>query len=119
MSRHYVNFGYPDTILVALEGFDLTDWSPVNGMLKRIIIDSPSEFVEITCKINEIQVLPQDGGITIRTEVEYPINRRVNQKDRLVVILDNHDPINPHTPSIVWEIDEEGLKKEVGEVVAS
>ncbi len=107
MVYHYVNFGYPDTVLVALDGFDLEDSSPVDGMIKNIIIDSPSEFVGIICKINEIQILPQEGEITIRTAIKYPINRRVNMRDRLVVALENHDAVNPHTPSIVWEIDDE------------
>ncbi len=107
MVFHYVNFGYPDTVLVALDGFDLEGSAPVDGMLKNIIVDSPSEFVGIICRINEVQILPQEGEITIRTAIKYPINRRVNQKDRLVVALDNHDPLNPHTPSIVWEIDDE------------
>ena len=113
MVRHYINFGYPDTVLAALTGFNLTDYSPVNGILRRIIIDSPSEFVGISCRINEIRVLPQEGEITIRTEIEYPINRRIHMKDRLVAALDNHDPVNPHTPSIVWEIEEEESKNEL------
>lgn len=116
MPTHYVNFGYPDTTLDVLEGFDLEDFSPVDGMVKNIVIDSPSEFVGIACSINEVQILPQEGEITIRTAVKYSINRRVNQRDRLVVALDNHDDTNPHTPSIVWEIDEERVKKEVGEI---
>ena len=116
MVTHYVNFGYPDTVLAALAGFDLEDSSPVSGMLKNIVIDSPSEFVGVACKINEVQILPQEGEITIRTAIKYPINRKIDQKDRLVVTLDNHDPINPHTPSIVWEIDEEILGREVEEV---
>lgn len=110
-----MNFGYPDTVLVALAGFDLEDSSPVSGVLKNIIIDSPSEFVGIACSINEVLILPQEGEITIRTAVKYPINRKVNQKDRFVVSLENHDPINPHTPSIVWEIDEE-VESELGPV---
>lgn len=114
--HHYVDFGYPDTILVALAGFPLTDSSPVDGMLRSIIIDSPSEFVEIRCLINEIQILPQEGGITIRTSIKYPINRFVNQKDRLVVELDNHDPANPHTPSMTWDIEELPLEEVVEEV---
>ena len=115
MATHYVNFGYPDTELPLLVGFDLVDYSPVDGKVTNIIIDSPSEFVGIACRINEVQVLPQEGEVTIRTSIKYPIGRRVNQKDRLVVALENHDPGNPHTPSIVWEIDEE-VEREVGEV---
>ena len=107
MPRHYVNFGYPDTTLLLLTGFDLEDFSPVDGMVKNIIVDSPSELVGIICRINEVQILPQEGELTIRTAIKYPINRKVNQKDRLVVVLDNHDDLNPHTPSIVWEIEEE------------
>ena len=118
MVTHYVNFGYPDTVLALLTGFDLEDSSPVDGVLKNIIIDSPSEFVGIACSIDEVQILPQEGEITIRTAVKYPINRRVNQKDRLVVALNNHDGVNPHTPSIVWEIDDE-IEKEVGEVLSN
>lgn len=110
---HYVNFGYPDTVLVVLAGFDLEDASPVDGILKSIIIDSPSEFVGIICRINEAQILPQEGEITIRTAIEYPINRRVNQRDRLVVALNNHDGVNPHTPSLVWKIDDE-IGREIG-----
>ncbi len=115
MTTYYVNFGYPDTVLGALIGFDLTDVSSVTGIVKNIIIDSPSEFVGIICKINEIVILPQEGEITIRQAVKYPIGRSVNQKDRLVVSLDNHDPLNPHTPSIVWEI-EDLLRQELGGV---
>ena len=115
MVFHYVNFGFPDTVLIALAGFDLEGASPVGGIIKNIIIDSPSEFVGIICRINEIQILPQEGEITIRTAIKYPINRRVNQRDRLVVALDNHDPLNPHTPSIVWEIDDE-ITREIGGV---
>lgn len=120
MVYQYVNFGYPDTVLLALAGFDLEDVSPVTGTITKIVIDSPSEFVGVACKVNEIQILPQEGEITIRTAVEYPIRRKVNQKDRLVVSLDNHDPGNTHTPSIVWEIEEkekeEKPEKEVIEV---
>jgi len=116
MVFQYVNFGYPDTVLVALAGFPLTDFSPIDGMLRVIIIDSPSEFVEIRCFINEIQILPQEGGITIRTSIPYPINRSVKQKDRLVVELDNHDPANPHTPSMTWDIEEPSFEKDIGEV---
>lgn len=115
MVFHYVNFGYPDTELTPLVGFDLEDYSPVSGVVKSIIIDSPSEFVGIVCKINEIRILPQEGEVTIRTAIRYPIGRRINQKSRLVVALDNHDPVNLHTPSIVWEIDEE-IEREVVEV---
>lgn len=102
-------------MLVVLAGFDLEDSSPIDGVVKNIIIDSPSEFVGIACSINEVQVLPQEGEITIRTAVKYPINRRISQRDRLVVALENHDPINPHTPSIVWEIDDE-VEVELGPV---
>ena len=101
-------------MLVALAGFDLEDSSPVSGVLKNIIIDSPSEFVGIACSINEVLILPQEGEITIRTAVKYPINRKINQRDRLVVSLENHDPLNPHTPSIVWEIEE--VESELGQV---
>ena len=115
MTFHYINFGYPDTVLAALAGFDLEDYSPVDGILRSIIIDSPSEFVGIVCRINQIRVLPQEGEITIRTAIRYPINRRVNRKDRLVTEFDNHDPLFPHTPSIVWEIDDE-FESEIGVV---
>jgi len=111
MVTHYINFGYPDTVMLALAGFDLEDTSPVTGVLRAIVIDSPSEFVGIACRINEKLVLPQEGEITIRTAIRYPINRNVTQKDRLVAALDNHDPTNPHTPSLVWEI-EEGVSEE-------
>lgn len=107
MTTHYINFGYPDTVMGALVGFNLQDNSPVTGKVKNIIINSPSEFMGIQCFINELMILPQEGEITIRTAVKYPINRKINQKDRIVVSLDNHDPLNPHTPSIVWEIDDE------------
>jgi len=117
MVYQYVNFGYPDTTMVALEGFDLEDASPVDGIVRNIVVDSPSEFVGIICRINELQILPQEGEITIRTAIKYPINRKVNQKDRLVVALDNHDPINPHTPSIVWEIEEKAVVEEVVEEI--
>lgn len=116
MPTHYMNFGFPDTVLIALAGFDLEDTSPVDGMVRNIIIDSPSEFVGIVCRINEIRILPQEGEITIRSAVKYPINRDVKFKDRLVVELENHDPLNPHTPSIVWEIDDEKLRSESGRV---
>ena len=112
MVFHYINFGFPDTTLLPLAGFDLEDSSPVSGVVVDIIIDSPSEFVGIACRINEIQILPQEGEITIRTAVKYPINRSINQKDRVVVELENHDPINPHTPSIVWEISDD-IKSDV------
>ena len=102
-------------MLVALAGFDLEDSSPVSGILKNIIIDSPSEFIGIACSINEVLILPQEGEITIRTAVKYPINRKINQRDRLVVSLENHDPINSHTPSVVWEIEEE-VESELGPV---
>lgn len=82
-------------------------------MLRKIIIDSPSEFVEIVCLINEIRVLPIEGGITIRTSIDFPINVPVKMKDRLVVELDNHDPANPHTPSATWDIEEYDIKKEL------
>lgn len=114
--HHYIDFGYPDTTLVVLTGFPLTDYSPVDGILRSIIIDSPSEFVEIKCFINEIQILPQEGGITIRTSIKYPINRPVKQKDRFVVELDNHDPVNPHTPSMTWDVEEPPIETEMGEV---
>lgn len=120
MAKHYVNFGYPNTILLPLVGFDLVESSPVYGIVREIKIDSPSEFVEISCRINQMQILPQEGGVTIRTYVPYPINRKVNAKDSLVVSLDNHDPVNTHTPSIVWEIEETpaeaGPGAELGEV---
>jgi len=116
MVFHYINFGFPDTVLLVLAGFDLEDASPVDGVVTNIIIDSPSEFVGIVCRINEIRVLPQEGEITIRTAVKYPIGRRVKQKDRLVVELENHDPLFPHTPSIVWEIDDENIGREIGRV---
>lgn len=106
MTFHYVNFGYPDTVLPLLTGFNLEDRSPVTGVVVDIVVDSPSEFVGIKCFINELQILPQEGEITIRTAVRYPINRKINQKDRLVVSLDNHDPGFPHTPSIVWKMDD-------------
>ena len=110
MTVHYINFGFPNTVVAALVGFNLQDNSPVTGMVKNIIIDSPSEFLGIQCFINEIMILPQEGEITIRQAVKYPIDRRINQKDRIIVSLDNHDPLFPHTPSIVWEIDD-GIKE--------
>ena len=116
MPTHYISFGFPDTVLIPLAGFDLEDDSPVDGKIKNIIIDSPSEFVGIICRINEVRILPIEGEITIRNAVKYPIGRKVKFKDRLVVELENHDPLNPHTPSIVWEIDDEKLGKEVEEL---
>lgn len=100
----YVNFGFPDTVLVALAGFDLTEFSPLGGEIVDIKTDSPSEFVGIICRINEIQILPLAGEVTIRGPITYPIHRPVKRGDRLVVALDNHDPLNPHTPSIVWQV---------------
>ena len=113
-SYEYVNFGFPDTILLPLVGFNLEELCPVIGRITHIVIDSPSEFVGIRCLVNQIQVLPQEGEITIRTGLKYPIGKNVNRKDRLVVALDNHDPLITHTPSIVWEIEEE--EKIAGEI---
>jgi len=116
MSYEYVNFGYPDTILPLLTGFNLEELSPINGIITAIIIDSPSEFVGIRCLIDQIQILPVEGEITIRTSIKYPISRSVNMESRLVVALDNHDPLNPHTPSIVWEI-KRAILSEIGGVI--
>ncbi len=100
----HINFGYPDTVLALLTGFDLTEISPLTGEIVEITIDSPSEFVGIICRINEHQILPLTGEITIRQTVTYPIHKPVKRGDRLVVALDNHDPGFPHTPSIVWQV---------------
>lgn len=100
----HINFGFPTTVLLPLVGFNLTELSPLSGKVVDITIDSPSEFVGITCRINEHQILPLTGEVTIRQAVKYPINKKVVMDDRLVVVLDNHDPLNPHTPSIVWQI---------------
>lgn len=105
-SYEYVNFGFPNTTLLPLTGLNLNEDCPVDGVLVAIVIDSPSEFMGIRCLVNQIQILPLEGEITIRTAVRYPINKNVNMKDRLVVALDNHDPLITHTPSIVWEIEE-------------
>ena len=100
----HINFGFPATILLPLVGFNLTELSPLSGKIVDIVIDSPSEFVGISCSINEIQILPLAGEVTIRQAVKYPINKSVKMDDRLVVILDNHDPLITHTPSIVWQV---------------
>ena len=42
----HINFGFPDTVLPLLTGFDLTEISPLTGEVVDIKIDDDAEFID-------------------------------------------------------------------------
>lgn len=108
MPSLYVPFGFPDTVVPALGGFDLSELVPIQGFLEEITIEGMSEFMEIQCFIDSIQVLPVLSGINIRGLVKFAIGRPVNEKQRAIVRLANHDVALPHTPTVVFEFRDVG-----------
>jgi hypothetical protein len=103
-----VSFTRPDTTIAAESEVVLYQLSPLTGKVDNITLHFPNgcnSLVEISCYINQIQILPITGVIALNdATIKFPVGRRVKSGDKLRVKISNKDLTNEHTPSIIWEL---------------
>lgn len=103
-----VAFERPDTTMLAATQATLAEKSPVTGSVIEIELHFPNgcnALVEISCFINQQQILPVTGFIALNDATRtYTVNRNVRKNDQLRVIIANRDGGFSHTPSIIWTL---------------
>ena len=107
-NTHIVPFSEPDTTVPILTKYVLEEQVEFDGEVVSIVLSFPdgcNSNVRIKCFVNTDQVLPSHGYIALNNFTkDFPVERRVRNKDYLVVEIENRDPVFPHTPSIIWTI---------------
>lgn len=122
MSMVFIPFSEPYTTVGSEEGQDVIEEVNVKGVLRKITVSFPdgcNSLVRLVCKVNNNPVLPTKGYIALNdTTVTYDIDRKIDTNDKLVAEIENTDPTNPHTISLLWHIEEmteaQALKIEKG-----
>ena len=87
----------------------ITDKSPVTGTVLSITVHFPdgcNALVSIVCYVKASQVLPVNNTIALNNATtDFDVNRPVSQGDDLKDVISNRYSANPHTPSIVFNIE--------------
>lgn len=106
-----IPFSEPDTTVAAGQGAILEEQINFNGKVRFIALAFPdgcNSLVRIVCKVNNEQILPSKGYIAFNNFTkDFPINKLVSAGSYLVVEIRNTDPLNAHTPSVIWSVEKE------------
>jgi len=104
-----VSFTRPDTTILPATRAVVADESPVTGMITSITLHFPNgcnALVELSCSVNQEQILPVSGFIALNDATkDFLVNKSVTKKATLRVLVVNRDAINPHTPSIIFNLE--------------
>ncbi len=104
-----VSFTRPTTVVAAATEIVVEADCPVNGVLTNITLHFPdgcNALVEIVCYVDQEQVLPVSEFIALNNATkDFPVDRNVTKKSALRVKITNRDAVNPHTPSIIFNME--------------
>jgi len=104
-----VSFTRPDTTVLPATEIALQELSPLTGAITNIELHFPNGcngLVEIRCYVNQEQILPVTGYIALNDFTRsYSVNRKITNRDNLRVRISNRDAINPHTISIIFNME--------------
>lgn len=99
-------------VVPALNGVRLQDFSPVTGRITQVTVHFPggcNALVQIAFgRSGTRQVVPSTGFIALDNATPaFPVDEPVYENEPLYVIIQNGDAVNPHTPSVIVNIEEE------------
>jgi len=104
-----VSFTRPDTTILPATQAVVADECPVTGIITNITLHFPNgcnALVEISCSVNQDQILPVSGFIALNDATkDFLVNKSVTKKSALRVLIVNRDAINPHTPSVIFNVE--------------
>lgn len=111
-TNKHLSFSSPDTAVPSGTEVTLTERSPVAGKVNSILLHFPAgcnALVQISCFIGSEQVLSLTGFIALDDATEkFPLGQKVDKNALLTVVIANTDSVNPHTPSIIWDVETVG-----------
>ena len=104
-----ISFTRPVTTIAPATQTIVADDCPVTGKITYITLHFPdgcNALVELSCSVNQEQILPVSGFIALNNATkDFPVNMKVTKKSALRVLIVNRDAINPHTPSIIFNLE--------------
>lgn len=104
-----VSFTRPATMIAPATESVVADDCPVTGMLTGVTLHFPdgcNALVELICYIDQEQILPLSRFIALNNATkDFIVNKNVTKKSVFRVRITNRDAVNPHTPSIIFNVE--------------